>query len=111
MLFYLRQSEHPSLVTSFGDLDGYMHPHTYVRLPNGDVLATFQYHGGHNAGSEGGGLVEFDQQGKLLRSVSPMDAIAKGELIRPCSLVVVPSLDRIVSTNTAMQCRFGGSRI
>src|SRR5262245_33179725 len=29
MLFDLRNPLHPSLVTSFGDLDGYMHPHTY----------------------------------------------------------------------------------
>ena len=45
MLFDLREPLHPSLVTSFGDLDGYMHPHTYVRLSNDHVLATFQYHG------------------------------------------------------------------
>lgn len=110
MLFDLRQPEHPSLVTSFGDLDGYMHPHTYVRLPNGDVLATFQYHGGHNADSDGGGLVEFDQQGKLVRSGSALDANAKGELIRPYSLVVVPALDRIVSTNNPMHEHDGGGR-
>jgi hypothetical protein len=39
MLFDLREPLHPSLAASFGDLDGYMHPHTYVRLPNGHVLA------------------------------------------------------------------------
>lgn len=31
-----------------------------------------------------------------------MDPAAKGELIRPYSLVIVPVLDRIVSTNTSM---------
>jgi hypothetical protein len=41
MLFDLRHPLHPALVTSFGDLDGYMHPHTYIRLANGHVLATF----------------------------------------------------------------------
>jgi hypothetical protein len=102
MLFDLREPLHPSLVTSFGDLDGYMHPHTYVRLPNGHVLATFQYHGGHGPKSDGGGIVEFDERGHLIRSSSAMDAAAKGELIRPYSLVVVPALDRIVSTNTSM---------
>ena len=102
MLFDLRQPQHPSLVTSFGDLDGYMHPHTYVRLPNGHVLATFQYHGGHEPKSDGGGLVEFDERGHLIRSGSAMDAAAKGELIRPYSLVVIPALDRVVSTNTSM---------
>jgi hypothetical protein len=44
ILFDLRVPLHPSLVTSFGDLDGYMHPHTYVRLPNGHVLATGREH-------------------------------------------------------------------
>jgi hypothetical protein len=58
MLFDLREPLHPSLVTSFGDLDGYMHPHTYARLANGDVLATFQYHGGHDSKADGGGLVQ-----------------------------------------------------
>src|SRR5271154_2466602 len=40
LLFDVHDPLHPSLATSFGDLDGYMHPHTYVRLPNGHVLAT-----------------------------------------------------------------------
>src|SRR2546425_3155674 len=102
VLFDLRQPLHPSLATSFGDLDGYMHPHTYVRLANGRVLATFQYHGAHEPKSDGGGLVEFDERGHLIRSGSAMDAAAKGELIRPYSLVVIPALDRVVSTNTSM---------
>src|ERR1700691_5545059 len=38
ILFDLHDPLHPALVTSFGDLDGYMHPHTYIRLPNGPVL-------------------------------------------------------------------------
>jgi hypothetical protein len=102
MLFDLRQPLHPSLVTSFGDLDGYMHPHTYVRLSNDHVLATFQYHGGHEPKSDGGGIVEFDERGHFIRSSSTMDAAAKDELIRPYSLIIVPALDRVVSTNTSM---------
>jgi hypothetical protein len=108
MVFDLRQPLHPSLVTSFGDLNGYMHPHTYVRLANGHVLATFQYHGGHEPKSDGGGLVEFDEQGHVIRSSSAMDSAAKGELIRPYSLVVVPKLDRVVSTNTSMHFKTDG---
>ncbi len=108
MLFDLRQPLHPSLVTSFGDLNGYMHPHTYVRLPNGHALATFQYYGGHDPKSDGGGIVEFDERGHLIRSGSAMDAAAKAELIRPYSLVAVPALDRIVSTNTSMHFKSDG---
>src|SRR5581483_2848821 len=108
MLFDLREPQHPALVTSFGDLGGYMHPHTYVRLSNGRVLATFQYHGGHEPKSEGGGLVEFDERGHLIRSGSAMDQAAKSELIRPYSLVVLPALDRVVSTNTSMHFKTDG---
>jgi WD40 repeat protein len=111
MVFDLREPLHPSLVTSFGDLDGYMHPHTYVRLPNGNVLATFQYRGGHETNSAGGGLVEFDEHGHLVRSSSAMDFNAKSELIRPYSLVAVPALDRVVSTNFSMHFKTdGGTR-
>src|SRR5436309_14645548 len=46
-VFDLREPQHPAVVASFGDVGGYMHPHTYVRLANGHVLATFQCHGGH----------------------------------------------------------------
>jgi hypothetical protein len=108
MLFDLRDPQHPSLITSFGDLDGYMHPHTYVRLGNGHVLATFQYHAGHEPKSDGGGLVELDDRGHLVRSSSAMDSAAKSELIRPYSLVVVPALDRVVSTNTSMHFKTDG---
>jgi hypothetical protein len=108
ILFDVRDPLHPAVAASFGDLDGYMHPHTYVRLPNGHVLATFQYHGGHDAKSEGGGLVEFDDRGHVIRSGSAMDAAAKEELIRPYSLVVVPALDRVVSTNAAMHYKSDG---
>jgi hypothetical protein len=82
-----------------------MHPHTYVRLPNGHVLATFQYHGGHEPKSDGGGLVEFNERGHVFRSSSAMDPSVKDELIRPYSLVVVPGLDRVVTTNTSMHFR------
>lgn len=108
VLFDLRNPLHPTLVTSFGDLDGYMHPHTYVRLANRHVLATFQYHGGHDPKSDGGGLVEFEERGHLLRSSSAMDPNARNELIRPYSLVVVPALDRVVSTNFSMHFKTDG---
>ena len=87
-----------------------MHPHTYVRLPNGHVLATFQYRGGHGPKAEGGGLVEVTPRGELIRSSSAMDPAAAAELIRPYSLVVMPALDRVVTTNTAMHEADGNGR-
>ena len=107
-LFDLRVPTKPKVVTSYGDFNGYMHPHTYIRLKNGDVLASFQYHGGHEPKSDGGGLVEFTQEGKFVRAGSALDPDAKGELIRPYSLTVAGA--RIVSTNTAMHGKDGDSR-
>ena len=109
-VFDLRQPLQPHVVASFGDLAGYMHPHTFVRLPNGHVLATFQYHGGHDPKAEGGGLVEVDDSGHMLRAASAADPAVSGELIRPYSLELLPASDRIVSTNTAMHEADGASR-
>lgn len=101
-LFDLRKPLHPRWVTTYGDMHGYMHPHTYTRLANGDILATFQYHGGHEPKSDGGGLVEFTQKGKFIRAGSAMDLSAKDELIRPYSVLPLPAMNRAVSTNTSM---------
>ena len=109
-VFDLREPLKPRIVASFGDLDGYMHPHTYFRLPNGNVLATFQYHGGHGPKAEGGGLLEIDNDGHVLRSGSAEKGVAAGELIRPYSVELLAAADRIVSTNTAMHDMDGKSR-
>ena len=42
-IFDVRDPQHPTIETSFTDMAGYMHPHSFVRLPNGHVLATFQH--------------------------------------------------------------------
>jgi|GEM_PF-198096 len=42
-LFDLTTPRTPKILTSFGNLAGLSHPHTYVRMANGHVLATFQY--------------------------------------------------------------------
>src|ERR1700683_405585 len=79
-IFDVRDALHPKIVASFTDMDGYSHPHSYVRLPNGHVLATFQHaHHDHHAGDAGGpmgqsgGLVEIDDAGKVVRSASSAD--------------------------------------
>lgn len=110
-IFDLHEPLKPRVVTSFGDLGGYMHPHTFFRLPNGNVLATFQYRGSHGPKAEGGGLVEVDNSGQMLRSGSAIDPAAPaGELIRPYSVELLPAFDRILSTNTAMHDQDGNSR-
>jgi hypothetical protein len=104
-IFDVRDALHPKIAASFTDMAGYMHPHSFLRLPNGNVLATFQHV--HHAGPEGqtgktGGLVEIDDHGKVVRSVSNADPAFAGALLMPYSLVVIPEIDRIVSTNSSM---------
>lgn len=103
-IFDLRDPLHPQLVTSFTAMAGYMHPHSYVRLPNGHVLASFQH--AHSAMADPisatGGLVEIDDQGKVIRSASNADPAFAGALLTPYSLVVLPKIDRVVSTNSSM---------
>ena len=75
-IFDVRDALHPKIVTSFTDMDGYSHPHSYVRLPNGHVLATFQHahHGDHEGQlGQSGGLVEIDDTGKAIQSGSSAD--------------------------------------
>jgi len=104
-IFDVRDPLHPKTVASFTDMAGYMHPHSYVRLPNGHVLVTFQHvHHTEKEGQMGGsgGLVEIDDQGKVVRSASSDDKNFPGALLTPYSLAVLPNLDRVVSTNSSM---------
>jgi hypothetical protein len=104
-VFDVRDPIHPKVATSFTDMAGYMHPHSYLRLPNGHVLATFQH--AHHAPSgattgKSGGLVEIDDNGQVIRSASNADPAFSDALLTPYSLVVLPELDRVVSTNSSM---------
>lgn len=105
-VFDVRDPLHAKIVTSFTNLGGFMHPHSYVRLPNGHVLATFQHaHFGQHEGFQGksGGLVEIDDQGTMIRAKSTADPAFLNALLTPYSLIVLPQIDRIVSTNSTMQ--------
>ncbi|MEE8606566.1 MAG: selenium-binding protein SBP56-related protein [Nitrospiraceae bacterium] len=97
-IFDVRDPLHPKLVRAFDEVQGYMSPHSFVRLPNGHVLASFHL----KHGERGGGLVEFDNDGQVIRSASAVDPKALDVLIRPYSLAVLPNLDRLVSTSSSM---------
>lgn len=104
-IFDVRDPLHPKIAASFTDMAGYMHPHSYLRLPNGHVLVSFQHTMSdssekHLGGS--GGLVEIDDQGNVIRSASSADPAFPGALLTPYSLVVLPGMDRVVSTNSSM---------
>lgn len=99
-IFDLSDPLHPAIATQFGDVDGYSHPHSYLRLPSGNVLATFQMR--HTDGEVApGGLVELTPGGKAVRSASAVGTDVPAGL-RPYSAAIVPALDRIVTTTTDM---------
>ncbi len=99
-VFDLSDRDAPRLVGSFTGLDGYTHPHSYERLPNGNVLATFQGRGPRNL--DPGGLVEIDGEGRAVRSASAADPAFARAILRPYSLAIVPELDRVVTTSYDM---------
>jgi len=114
-LFDLSQPMAPKILTSFGDLAGFSHPHTYIRLADGNVLATFQYLAdstaepmpGHDGMAMGGvratgGLVEMDERGTVIRHGAATDTSIADRKIYPYSVVAVTPLDRAVSTTTDM---------
>lgn len=100
LLFDLHDPLHPKVVERFDGVAGLGFLHSFARLPNGHVLATFQAHGPDNVGP--GGLAELDERGHLVRSRSAADASADQATLRPYSLAVVPSLDRVVVALTYM---------
>ena len=72
--FDLSDLDAPRLLGSFEEAAGFTFPHSYERLPNGNVLATFQGTGADNA--DPGGLVEIDDAGTVVRSGSAADPAA-----------------------------------
>lgn len=106
-IFDLADPAHPRLAHQFGDLAGLTHPHSFLRLPNGNVLATFQMR--HTAqGMRPGGLVEVTPGGEVRRSASA-DGPGIDTGTRVYSAAIVPPLDRIVSTTSDMMEDFPAS--
>lgn len=99
-IFDTSDPSHPRLDGQFGDVAGMMHPHSFLRLPNGNVLATFQMQH-DSAGVAPGGLAELTNRGGLVRHVSA-NGTGIDRRIRPYSAVIIPKLDRIVTTTTDM---------
>jgi hypothetical protein len=114
----LRDPLHPRLHASFDDLGGYSHPHSFLRLPNGHVLASFQFEGHMDHGVSAtsatpmpidsgkavhGGIVEIDDQGKMIRAASTADPKRPNDLLMAYSLLPLPDIDRVLVTNSSMR--------
>ena len=112
-LFDLTQPLHPRIAATFGDLAGFSHPHTYIRTPDGHVLATFQYAAGQRRAARAwrgaavaarttGGLVEMNERGQVVKRGGARDASIADSQIFPYSVLPMPAIDRAVSTTTDM---------
>jgi hypothetical protein len=99
-IFDLTNPTAPRLARQFGNVGALMHPHSYWRLPNGNLLVTFQIQ--HDSlGAAPGGLVEMTPRGEVVRSASS-DLPGVDRRIRPYSAAILPELDRVIVTTTDM---------
>jgi hypothetical protein len=122
----LRDPLHPHVHAVFGDLNGFSHPHSFMRLPDGNVLASFQLEGHMDHGLDRennhgeapmamamtdagakpgvhGGLVEIDDEGRPVRSASTADPARPNDLLMAYSLLPLPDIDRVLVTNSSMR--------
>jgi hypothetical protein len=95
----------PSVASSFREVGEYSYPHTFERLPSGNVLATFQTKGEGN--EVAGGLVELDPAGNFVRAADAADPVDPE--VRAYSVTPIPRLDRAVSTTSDMWSEKAGT--
>lgn len=99
-VFDLSTPAAPRLVRRFGNVGALMHPHSFWRLPSGNVLATFQMQ--HDSlGTAPGGLAELTPRGDVVRA-SSSDRAGVDRRVRLYSAAVLPAADRVVVTTTDM---------
>ena len=108
-VFDLTDPVRPRIAAQFGSVAGYAHPHSFLRMPSGNVLATFQMR--HEADAMvPGGLVELTPAGEPVR-VRSANAPGTDPELRVYSGGLVPALDRLVTTTTDMDKDTEASRI
>jgi hypothetical protein len=90
--FDLSIPSRPRLIGGLDVVPGLAFPHSFSRLPNGNVLATMQANGATY--SPPGGLAELRDDGTVVRWGSAANDVDPGS--RPYSLLVLPERDRVV---------------
>lgn len=99
-VFDLADRSRPKVAASFERAGAFIFPHSFARLPNRNVLATFQSMG--TAYAPPGGLVELDNKGRLVRSATSATPAIPTAINWPYSLAIPPGSDRVVTTSTDM---------
>lgn len=89
----------PALVKEFTGFADFAYPHSFERLPSGNVIATFQNEKDNRRST--GGIVELTPSGEYVRSASA--AVAGMPELRPYSLLPLADRDLLVTTTSDMQ--------
>ncbi len=97
----------PVVEAAFTNAGPYTYPHSFERIPGGNVLATFQNMGEPESGA--GGLVELDPLGEFVRGSDAADPVDPE--LRPYSLAPIPGLDRVVTTTGDMWIKLEGRSV
>jgi hypothetical protein len=97
----------PRIVATIDAVNDFAFPHSFERLSNGNVLATFQR--STSRPGEPGGLVELDRNGNFVRGASAVNNVDTE--LRPYSLAPLPRVDRVVSTSADMAGKQTGHSI
>jgi hypothetical protein len=100
-VFDVANRARPRLAARVDSMPALRQPHSLARLPNGHVIVTVQF-GPDTVPGRPGGIVEFDDAGRVLRTTSSADPAFPGVPIRTYGIAAVPALDRIVTTSSAM---------
>lgn len=88
----------PALAGTLARAPGMQHPHSIARLPDGNVLVTYQMDA---AGTGPGGIALHSADGLLIRTGSAADPLSDA-FVRPYSALVLPERDRVLTTGADM---------
>ena len=108
-LLDLNDPRAPRVTKTIDSVPGYRRPHTFARLPNGNVIVTLQFGNGSMQGDPGG-IAELDQNGNLLRVTSSADPAFPQARIRTYGLEVLPNIDRAITTSSPMDDEVAADR-
>ena len=100
-LFDLADPLRPRVAGAMDSVPGLRTPHSFARLPDGNVLATMQYGDGQAKGDPGG-LALFTPAGRVVRFGSSADPAFPGAAIRTYAIDVAPQTDRVLTTSSPM---------
>ena len=100
-LFDTKARARPRLAARVDSVPGFDHPHSFARLPNGNVVATVQF-GPRGTAGRPGGIAEIDDEGRVVRTASSADPAFPGAALRTYAITVAAAADRIVTTSSPM---------